>query len=219
MLEFGFITSPETTEDHDATFSRLFAAWKVTNQRYIEKASGPEKYDLPYYYNERAGVSMLAGAAWLANMIVLEEYVTKKSVEAQSDEKFSGRGDLYIGDNGKHYCLEAKQLWINLDNEEKTTSDKIECLLDEACNDASKSIWKNCKNVGLVLITPHTKDKDTNKVTERFNNLVMLTKTCFHSRTLRFPSYISWIRVNEYEKTAGSDGRFWPGTIAMVELL
>src|SRR5690606_5499082 len=63
--------------------------------------------DVPYFYNERASLSVLCGAAWRSGYLALEEYVAIKGGES---DKPNGRIDLYIGqrDGDEEICIEAK---------------------------------------------------------------------------------------------------------------
>ena len=74
--------------------------------------------DNPWFYNERATLSTLAGAAWrLEGWTALEEYSTKKwggnqkkgSVDA--GKLRAGRCDLFVAHRSAAFALEAKQAW------------------------------------------------------------------------------------------------------------
>jgi len=105
----------------------VLQAWIDSVQQYVKLFEG---YDLPYWYNERANVSVLAGAAWKAGFVALEEYQTKKTsqsnkepmaVESPKDKKgqqnyFQGRNDLYIGNQSHEWVIEAKVAYPDLSN-------------------------------------------------------------------------------------------------------
>jgi hypothetical protein len=74
--------------------------------------------DNPWFYNERATLSTLAGAAWrLKGWIALEEFSTQKwagraaSGGVESGELRSGRCDLHVANRTSAYAVEAKQAW------------------------------------------------------------------------------------------------------------
>jgi len=67
--------------------------------------------DIPFWYNERACLSHLAGAVWKANGCALEEY---SSVKGWGRGRHNGRIDLYfILNNASNtsYVVEAKKCW------------------------------------------------------------------------------------------------------------
>jgi len=64
----------------------------------------------PYWFNERACVSLLAAAAWQAGWVALEEYSTRKVMREGEDRRDRhGRCDLYIrSPGGLAIAIEAK---------------------------------------------------------------------------------------------------------------
>lgn len=101
----------------------VLQAWIDSVQQYNKLFKGN---DLPYWYNERANVSVLAGAAWKAGFVALEEYQTQKTslpakepmaVESETPEQpIEGRNDLYIGDQMHEWVIEAKVAYPDLCN-------------------------------------------------------------------------------------------------------
>ena len=70
-----------------------------------------------WWYNERATLSSLAGAAWsMENWVALEEFSTGKRHKIKADGVESGdlrpgRCDLYISNRKVSFGFEAKQTW------------------------------------------------------------------------------------------------------------
>lgn len=80
--------------------------WITATENYCQFTQGK---DVPYFYNERANVSVLAAGAWIAGGIALEEYQASKTRE---DISSSGRCDLYVcTEGGFEYEIEAKYLY------------------------------------------------------------------------------------------------------------
>lgn len=97
--------------------------------------------DNPWWYNERASLSTLAGAAWrLKGWQALEEFsVAKRGYPPKSGigdrQGRRGRCDLYIADHRRHtYGIEAKQAWQTMG--EKGRRDHIARAMDLAKTDA-----------------------------------------------------------------------------------
>ena len=73
--------------------------------------------DNPWWYNERASLSTLAGAAWrLKGWQALEEFSTTKrgivpGAEDNPDRVKRGRCDLYVAHGTTSFAIEAKQAW------------------------------------------------------------------------------------------------------------
>lgn len=99
--------------EKDRDLSKLLKAWIESVRRYQRVFPG----DKSWWYNERATLSTLAGAAWsLPGWIALEEFSTKKrgkipSPSVESGELRPGRCDLLISNQRLSYAIEAKQAW------------------------------------------------------------------------------------------------------------
>ncbi len=99
---------------------------------YIKTYHRPEqgKSELPYYFNERANIGLLAGGIWRSDPgnLVLEEYGAPK----KSDEgEYRGRFDFWCRAQGCSIYLEAKQTWGTLGNPGQSLSQIITHLKQE----------------------------------------------------------------------------------------
>ena len=93
----------------------LLQEWAALLERYCR---AHEYEDNPWFYNERATLSTLAGAAWrLDGWTALEEYATtkwggkQKKGGLESGELRAGRCDLLVAHRSSAFALEAKQAW------------------------------------------------------------------------------------------------------------
>ncbi len=88
----------------------LLSAWIKAIVRYTSF----NKRDNPWWYNERASLSVLAGAAWtLKNWHALEEFSTQKrfrtlELGVDSGSLRHGRCDLYVQSPDTSFAIEAK---------------------------------------------------------------------------------------------------------------
>jgi hypothetical protein len=137
-----------------------------------------KKGDAPYWYNERATLSTFAGAVWTVGGLALEEYHATK-VHEQSKRK--GRIDLWFHWNENSFALEAKQLWIHLD--ERTIAESVVPKLDEKLKIAVAQVKEIPKSegyrLGLVFIVPSIFTYDRNKIKELlagFQNTLLRAK-------------------------------------------
>lgn len=98
----------------------VLEAWIEVVNRYCEVQV---HWDNPWWFNERASLSTLAGAAWsLRNWVALEEYATTKrgplpTGKVSEDgirEERNGRCDLFIRNKTHHFAVEAKQAWQSI---------------------------------------------------------------------------------------------------------
>lgn len=107
--------------------------------------------DNPWWYNERAGLSILAAAVWCTNGIALEEYVTEKNEES---ERKKGRCDLYIGLNSRQFNCEAKHTFCDLTYDIGEAVGKVEDKLKEAIKDAKKLDKDEFDRMAICIAVP-----------------------------------------------------------------
>jgi hypothetical protein len=127
-------------------------SWITCTERYIDVWDGD---DLPYWYNEQANVSILAGAAWKADWTAIEEYqISKIATEANEKTSSIGRNDLYIADDSNGFCIEAKVAYVPIDNL-AYARDWILSKCKLATVDAARLDYNEPK-LGAVFIAPYS---------------------------------------------------------------
>ena len=116
------------------------------------------KNDLPYFYNERTTVSLLAGAAWNSGFVCLQDYATQKNDPSRKgpSKKF-GYGDLYIRsiNEKKEASFETKQIFPNINYTKTSVTDSKQFIsgINKAQIDATQI--RDTKNKFSVLfVTP-----------------------------------------------------------------
>ncbi|WP_433897993.1 hypothetical protein [Pseudomonas sp. PSE1(2024)] len=127
-------------------------SWIACTHRYVDIWDGN---DLPYWYNEQANVSILAGAAWKADWTAIEEYqINKVATEASENASLIGRNDLYVADDNHGFCIEAKVAYVPINNVPYARDRIIErCRLAKA--DALRVDYHDPK-LGAVFIAPYS---------------------------------------------------------------
>ncbi|HEY1027925.1 MAG TPA: hypothetical protein VGE28_09915 [Pseudomonas sp.] len=133
MIERSKVVAYE--KDRDLT--KLLTAWVDAVLRY--QSLFP--HDNCWWYNERATLSSLAGAAWsLPNWVALEEFSTQKRGKIPDDEMDEGelrpgRCDLFISNRNRSYAIEAKQAWQRIGQRGSGT---------KAMHRAQRAAWYDC---------------------------------------------------------------------------
>jgi hypothetical protein len=114
--------APDWIQAHgDEEMKTLLNAWIKAVHRYMSIANS---HDNSWWYNERANISTLAGAAWtLDGWTALEEYNTRKRLAKNDTSKpktdgldspktdRAGRADLYLANSETAFVIEAKHAW------------------------------------------------------------------------------------------------------------
>ena len=147
----------------------LLEQWTKLIQEYCEEN---HRTDNPWWYGERANLSLLAGAAWrLANgWHALEEFPTTKrrtrggatavepvvpedGVEKTKKQSPRGRCDLYVSHRSTGFAIEAKQAWQNVSPAARL--DRFSDAMQQARRDAGNlHAGEADHRIGAVFVVP-----------------------------------------------------------------
>jgi hypothetical protein len=137
----------------------LLREWIRANAVYVEQC---EDTDAPWWFNERAALSVVAAAAWLAGGIALEEYAAPKA-RTGAQQRFSGertRCDLFVSfrkkgrAGGNHnFITEAKIIWPELDSPK--LAQLVDQGIDKVRRDARRTLNDGySRRLGILLVSP-----------------------------------------------------------------
>lgn len=137
----------------------LLEEWILSIERFCRITGG----DVPYWYNERANVGVLAAAAWRCGRIALEEFQYEKidvSSNEETDEtiqkKWNGRCDLWISNERSAEIIEAKFKWLNMHSEKM--GEIAASRLEDAVNDAKNTRGNDeTKAIGVAFLPLYAK--------------------------------------------------------------
>jgi len=114
--------------------------------------------DVGWWYNERASVGMLAGAAGRAGAITLEEYFTDPAQTGNRPRKYKYvRQDLYLRVGQAEFVGEAKQLWMPLPNDSARLRRNLLQCIDAAVKDTRAKASFGASRLGVVFAVPYLK--------------------------------------------------------------
>src|SRR5579883_2670135 len=130
--------------------------WIALNK---EVASAWQGSDVPWWYSERACLSIFAGAVWRGGHIVLEEYSTDKKSSRGRRRLYAGRNDIYFRVGSTDYIGEAKAKWFGGSNIQREGIKKIAECLNWACADIRKCPPNGQRRVGIAFIQPYFRKK------------------------------------------------------------
>jgi hypothetical protein len=141
-------------------WNALAEEWLLAIERYSRITDG----DVPYWYNERANIGVLAGAAWRCGRIALEEFQHDKA-EVRPDDGESiesagtrrGRCDLWIAGDAYEEFIEAKFRWLNMHSSRlvEFATDTLQSAMRDAT--ATKSD-ENHKTLGVAFLPLFIRD-------------------------------------------------------------
>ncbi len=174
--------------------------WIKNIDNYVKIFDGD---DLPYWFNERANVGVLAAAAWQADFVSLEEHQVDK-ISSESTSK-KGRNDLYISSEEEQLYIEAKVVFPNIANINRLKK-SIDLRMDKAIAD-TKKLEEDLPKATLVFIAPYSKDKkmaNTDEI-DNFKSLIMN-----HSSPVK-----AWAFPKMKKPPVSHDGKYYPG-VALI---
>jgi hypothetical protein len=138
----------------------LIEEWMLAIERYCRISEG----DAPYWYNERANIGVLSGAAWRCGRIALEEFQYEK--EKKNGSK-PGRADLWIsfekGSQTDEELIEAKFKEISLQS--LSPIEIAETQLKKALSDAKETKGKDdIRSIGVSFLYLNILKKKANNL-------------------------------------------------------
>jgi hypothetical protein len=173
----------------------VLVQWLKIHRDYVEDANFE---DCLYWYNERANVSVFAGAMWKCGGIALEEYSAFKADETENAKR--GRIDLYLQSHGNSAVCEAKMTWIYLceaHKQQTNFSNAIANAIEKASNDVLKTLNANPNSLGIALnfITGYSREN-----VDAIESLTSLKEEIKNSTC----DFYAWLEIKEKKIISGN---------------
>jgi len=132
--------------------------------------------DVPWWYNERAVLSVFAGAVWKSGNHAFEEFVDQKRKVSRKSGRFSrkyqGRVDLYWTVDAHEFIAEAKQCWSGASALNSETTSRITKILSKACADIRKSKPHKQRRLEIVFVVPYVRQTCQRYIDDRVRHWV-----------------------------------------------
>jgi len=163
--------------------------------------------DTPWWYNERALISIFAGAVWKCGGYSFEEYSDLK--RSSRGRKFkAGRVDLEFAIESEEFMVEAKQKWIAI-TQKKDNLKEITQGMNDACDDARRTQAERKRCLAFLFGQPYIKTKNKDEIDVRINRLLKQARAIkADAMAWSFPS----IPICHDE-----DGWLYPGIILWIK--
>lgn len=187
-------------------WENLLQEWKLAIEKFCRITDGSEA---PYWYNERANVGTLAGAAWRSGLVALEEFQYIKGYK--NKPKWLGRADLWLASEHHTELIEAKFDWCSLKSRNCITK-KVQALLDLAENDAKKSrgASSDIKATGAAFVAFYIGKREINNLDKLINEVIESVKNCnYHA--------IGWCFPKQTRNILSEKGNILPGVVILAK--
>lgn len=172
-----------------------------------------EDEDAPWWYNERASLSIFAGAIWKSGGSAFEEFSSTK--DNGIDQTYSGRCDIEFGVGRSEFMGEAKQCWINLDEDWRENIKEVHSSIDAARRDVLQvPLWRNHSRLGIVFVVPSISKKKKDGVDVYLNSFI--------EKIIEINNVtVAWVfprkaRCLEPPKNSSAAGNIFPGVVILL---
>ena len=173
-----------------------------------------QKNDVPWWYNERASLSIFAGAIWRRGGFCFEEYSDKKrTVEGRNHRNrplYHGRVDLHFSWHGHNFIAEAKKTYSGFSQSRNSARNRLTNWLEKACSDARLLQKKKQRSLGILFARPMFKKNIESKIDEKLDQWVQMLAD------INTDAY-AWVFPECARHKWSSDGYFCPGEAVLIK--
>ena len=214
--EHGFLhrSSNKTHKRAFDLLSPVLGEWHTAITNFCTRISEP-----PYYYNERANISLLAAGAWKSGCIALEEYGTNKRSISDNSSR-NGRCDLWIRlQAGYEFQIEAKQKWLHAGSTSPNIRKRIKEGMAEANEEANRNTECSSRISCVFFPVSFSTKEFPDFITESDNHIKDVIKTASDNHDLVefwIWSFPKKIRTCCKHKEQVGDNRWYPGLLTAM---
>jgi hypothetical protein len=134
----------------------LLRQW-IRHNKMLYETWGSE--DCPWWYNERALLSVLAGAAWrLPGGLAYEEFSNSKRKRGRRKgtyKNYSGRSDIYLIVADREYVAEVKHCFSGATASGANITSRLNSLLRQARKEIRASATPNQRRMAILFAIPY----------------------------------------------------------------
>ncbi|HEF4762386.1 TPA: hypothetical protein SAN82_004854 [Pseudomonas putida] len=153
--------------------------------------------ETPYWLDEKANLGLLSAAAWMAEIITLEQSPTRKQIE---EGQRNGRADLFIATPEARAWLQATQRWPRVNQLNLTQA------LQDITSSARQISYASDLKLGCLFVAPQkTQHGATPEELQDMVDDLQKEHSCA----------VAWYFPYAYRKLHNEAGHYHPG-IAML---
>jgi len=155
--------------------------------------------ETPYWLDEKANLGLLSSAAWMAEMITLQQSPTRKQIE---DGERNARADLFIATPEARAWLQATQRWPRVNSLNLTQA------LHDITSDAKRISYASDLKLGCLFVAPQKLQHGATP--EELQDMVddlQKEHTCA----------VAWYFPYAYRKLRNEAGHYHPGIAVLLK--
>ncbi|AVU74825.1 hypothetical protein FHJ31_10670 [Pseudomonas sp. Fig-3] len=155
--------------------------------------------DTPYWFDEKANLGLLSAAAWMAEMVTLQNTPTRKQNE-EGERNVSA--DLFIAGTEERAFIQATQRWPKVKNLNLTQP-----LLD-ITSDAKRISYSSDLRLGCLFVAPQKAQQSaTPEELQDMIDELQKENTCA----------VAWYFPYAYRKLRNEAGQYHPGIAVLFK--
>jgi hypothetical protein len=155
--------------------------------------------DTPYWYDEKANLGLLSAAAWMAEMVTLQNTPTRKQNE---EGERNASADLFIASSEERAYLQATQRWPRVNSLNLTQA------LADITSDAKRISYASDLKLGCLFVAPQKAQHGATP--EELQDMVddlQKEHTCA----------VAWYFPYAYRKLRNEAGNYHPGIAVLFK--
>jgi hypothetical protein len=195
--------------DRRTIMRHILQRWIRTN---IKVAEVWEGRDVPWWYNERASLSIFAGAVWQCGGIAFEEFSQEKLFASRRGTRripYSGRCDIFFEIGSREFVAEAKPGWSG-GTPNQDPAPRIRKRLLEARKATGRLAPNGQRRLAIVFVAPSFRKKF------RIDEVRMIKRWVKNIRVIPC-SAKAWVFPEVSRRLRSEDKRYWPGTAVFIQ--
>jgi len=127
--------------------------------------------DVAWWYNERASLSVFAGALWKCGGWAFEEFSIERRTQS-TRRKAQGRCDIQFEFKGHGYIGEAKQTWFSLGKKRPVSIKKVERDLSRAQHEIRQIQVKANHQIAMTFVVPEINISESANLSKHIEEFV-----------------------------------------------
>ncbi|WP_339453576.1 hypothetical protein [Pseudomonas sp. EA_5y_Pfl2_R50] len=155
--------------------------------------------DTPYWHDEKANLGLLTAAAWMAELVTLNETTTRKQNE---EGERNARADLFVAGADDRAYIQATQRWPRVNNLNLTQA------LADITSDAKRISYASDLKLGCLFVAPQKAQHSASP--EELQDMVddlQKEHTCA----------VAWYFPYAYRKLRSEAGNYHPGIAVLFK--
>lgn len=155
--------------------------------------------DTPYWHDEKANLGLLTAAAWMAELVTLNETTTRKQNE---EGERNAHADLFVAGADDRAYIQATQRWPRVNNLNLTQA------LADITSDAKRISYASDLKLGCLFVAPQKAQHSASP--EELQDMVddlQKEHTCA----------VAWYFPYAYRKLRSEAGNYHPGIAVLFK--